>query len=247
MLSEQRDKLLTWKAAVEEFLARRLKLRLNKKRQSLQPVSNGINFLGYIVRRNYILVRKRVVNNLKSRLSDVERKLIKKDHPPYIKVVYDYPALERLRATLASYFGHFKWTNAYRLQMSLVKRYGFLSRFFSLRNGKMTENYSVPGNIPSLRLQYQYFKTRFSEDVLLFQVGSHYEFYQGDIDVAGMLGLKKIHKPSARNVKYGFPVRHEKAFIDRIKGCGRSLTVVGEGDKYLTRVKERLPKYSLVS
>jgi len=61
-----------------------------------------------------------------------------------------------------------------------------------------------------------------------------------------MLGLKEIHKPSARIEKYGFPIRHEKAFIDRIKGCGRSVTVVGEEDRYLTRVKERLPKYSLV-
>lgn len=53
-------------------------------------------------------------------------------------------------------------------------------------------------------------------------MGSCYEFYECDSDVAGMLRLKKIHKPSAaRNVKYGFPVRHEKAFIDRIKGCGR--------------------------
>ena len=77
-------------------------------------------------------------------------------------------------------------------------------------------------------------------------MGSRYEFYQDDNDVAGMLGLKKIRKPSARNVKYGFPVRYEKAFIDRIKGCGWSVTVVGEGDRYLTRVKERLPKYSLV-
>lgn len=47
MLSEKRDKLLEWKAEVERFLAERLKLRLNEKRQSLQPVSNGINFLGY--------------------------------------------------------------------------------------------------------------------------------------------------------------------------------------------------------
>lgn len=130
--------------------------------------------------------------------------------------------------------------------MSLMNRYGFLRRFFSLRNSRIKEKYSVSGNIPSVRLQYQYFKSRFSEDVLLFQVGSHYEFYHSDRDVAGILGLKKIHKPLARNVKYGFPVRHEKAFIDRIKGYGRSLTVIGEGDRYLTRVKERLPKYSLV-
>jgi hypothetical protein len=246
MLSEERDKLLQWKVEVKRFFAERLKLSLNKRRQCLQPVSNGINFLGYIVRRNYTLVRRRVVNNLRARLSDFETRLIQKERPPYVKVVYDYPVIEKLRATLGSYFGHLKWANSYRLQMSLMKRYGFLRRFFSLKDGRLTENYRVPGNISSLRLQYRYFKTRFSEDVLLFQVGNHYEFFENDGDVAGMLGLRRICKRSARNVKYGFPVRYEKTFIDRIKGCGRSITVVGEEDRYLTRVKERLPKYSLV-
>jgi hypothetical protein len=231
---------------VERFLAERLKLRLNNKRQSLQPVSNGVNFLGYIVRRDYLLVRRRVANNLKARLSDFERKLIQKDRSPYAKVVYDYPTLEKLRATLASYFGHFKWADSYRLKMSLMERYGFLKRFFKLKNGRIKEHYSVPGNIPSIRLQYRYFKTRFSEDILLFQVGSYYEFYEDESDTAEMLGLRRIHKPFARNVKYGFPVRLEAVFIEKIKGCGRSVTVEGEEDRYMTRVKLRLPKYSLV-
>ncbi len=77
ILSEERDSLLRWKAEIEEFLKDRLRLRLNQKRQSLQPVSNGIDFLGYIVRGNYLLVRKRVVNNLKSKLLSYERRLIK--------------------------------------------------------------------------------------------------------------------------------------------------------------------------
>ena len=209
-------------------------------------MSNGINFLGYIVRRNYILVRKRVINNLKSRLSDFERKLIIKDHSPYVKIIYDYQLLEKLRATLASYFGHLKWANSYRLQMSLMERYGFLKRFLSLKDGMIKEIYWVPRSIPSIRLQYRYFKTRFPEDVLLFQVGNHYEFFEDESELARMLGLKKIQKPSARNVKYGFPVRLERVFIDRIMSYGRSISIIGEKDRYLTRVKERLPKYSLV-
>ena len=115
-----------------------------------------------------------------------------------------------------------------------------------MKDGRIQDNYSVPGNIGSLRLQYRYFKTRFSGDVLLFQVGSRYEFYEDDGDIARMVGLKKIHKPSARNATYGFPARLEKAFINRIMGLRWSTTVVGETDRYLTKVKQRLPKYSLV-
>ena len=107
--------IIKWKAEIQRFLAARLKLRLNAKRQSFQPVTNVMNFLVYIVRRDYILARRRVVNNLKSRLLDFERKLIIKDHSHYVKIIYDYQLLERLRSTLASYFGHFKWANSHRL------------------------------------------------------------------------------------------------------------------------------------
>ena len=115
-----------------------------------------------------------------------------------------------------------------------------------MKHGKIKENYKVPGNIPSLRLQYRFFKIRFPEDELLFQVGSYYEFYEDDSEIARMLGLKEIDKPSARNVRYGFPVRLEKAFIDKITSFGRNITVIGEEEKYKTKVKERAPRYRLV-
>jgi hypothetical protein len=126
--------------------------------------------------------------------------------------------------------------------MSLMKRYWFLGRFFSLRGGKIIANYRVPGKIPSLRLQYRFFKTRFSKDILLLQVGRHYEFYPDDGDMAHMLGLKAMLKPKNRNTKYGFPVRLENVFLEKIRECKRTVTVIGEQYRYLTRVKE----YSLV-
>jgi hypothetical protein len=245
MLSKERDRLLKWKDEIEEFLKDRLKLRLNHKRQSLQSVGNGIDFLGYIVRRNYILVRKRVVNNLKSKLKVYEKQLIR-NNPPYQKVIYDYQMLEKLRSTLSSYFGHFKWANSYRLKMSLIKRYKFLENFFKLKESRFTAIYRVPVNITSLRLQYLYFKTRFSKDVLLFQVGNYYQFYQSDDGVAKLLRLKRVDLSSNKKVKYGFPIRLERVYVNRLKRYGRSATVVGEGDRYFTRVKERLPRYRLV-
>ena len=247
LLSETRDKLLQWKTEIEAFLAECLKLSLNRKRQYLQPVSNGINFLGYIVRGSYLLVRKRVVNNLRSKLEDYEKRLIKND-PPYIKILYDYQALSKLSSTLASYFGHFQWANSYRLQMSLMKRYDFLKRFFALNDGRFVRIYEIARNLLSLKSQYLYFKRRFREDVLLFQGGNYYEFYHENLDgeTARMLRLKRISKSSIRKVIYGFPVRLEKLYIDRLKGYGKSVAVIGEEDKYLTRVKMRLPKYRLV-
>ena len=37
----------------------------------------------------------------------------------------------------------------------------------------------------------------------------------------------------------------EKHFVKKIMGAGKTVTVVNESDQYLTRIKERLPRYSL--
>ena len=62
------------------FLRETLLLELNPTQERLRPVNDGVDFLGYIVRRDYPLVRQRVVGHLR----------------------------ERLQAVLASYLGHYK-------------------------------------------------------------------------------------------------------------------------------------------
>ena len=49
LLSRDRAQLLSWREHIAAFLQERLKLALNPTRQRLQPVSNGIDWLGYIV------------------------------------------------------------------------------------------------------------------------------------------------------------------------------------------------------
>ncbi|MBC2694754.1 MAG: RNA-directed DNA polymerase [Desulfobacteraceae bacterium] len=85
MLSDSRDELLKWKDEIKTFIAESLRLSLNEKKQSLQPVKNGINFLGYIVRKDYMLVRRRAANNLREKLSYFEKKLVTNHSPPYVK------------------------------------------------------------------------------------------------------------------------------------------------------------------
>jgi len=109
LLSDNFDTLIKWRQDIERFLAEKLSLGLHPKRRKLQPISNGIDFLGYITRRDYILVRCRVINNLKSRLRRFERL----NSPNLTKV---------LRECLQSYFGHFKWANTYRLMKRLEKK-----------------------------------------------------------------------------------------------------------------------------
>lgn len=57
-----------FRGEIEQFLAERLLLKLNPRYHAVLPLSNGINYLGYIIHRDYRLVRKRVINNLYTKL-----------------------------------------------------------------------------------------------------------------------------------------------------------------------------------
>jgi len=97
LLSRDPLELRFWQAQIKAFLTDRLSLCLHPQRRKLQPISNGIDFMGYIIRPGYILVRRRVVNNLKAKIREL--RLVP----------------EKLRDSLVSYLGHFKWANSYRL------------------------------------------------------------------------------------------------------------------------------------
>lgn len=82
LVANSRDELLGWEARIGEFLCQELRLELNAKRRRLAPVGNGIDFLGYIVRREYLLVRRRVVGNLRARLAGDEKRLVRRAARP---------------------------------------------------------------------------------------------------------------------------------------------------------------------
>ncbi|MEA3560518.1 MAG: reverse transcriptase/maturase family protein [Candidatus Omnitrophota bacterium] len=131
LLDSSREKLVPRIEEIGEFLKSRLGLRLHPKRMKLQPVLNGIDFLGYIIRRDYILIRRRVVNNMNTRLRYFERCGAKG---------LDYGALEELRSSIQSYLGHFKWANSYKLRENLFKR-KIIKDYFGLADGRLVRKY----------------------------------------------------------------------------------------------------------
>jgi hypothetical protein len=70
LLSDSPEQLKRQEAEIETFLRTQLRLELNPKRK-LRRISDGIDFLGYIVRPDYLLVRRRAVNGLRERLTSV--------------------------------------------------------------------------------------------------------------------------------------------------------------------------------
>jgi len=75
LLHESPERLQAWEGQIEDFLRDKLRLELKAERK-LRPVSDGADFLGYIVRPDYLLVRRRVVGNLREKLRGFERKFL---------------------------------------------------------------------------------------------------------------------------------------------------------------------------
>jgi len=244
LLSKERDQLLIWRERIEAYLKEELQLELNRKRQRLQPVSNGIDFLGYIVRGDYLLVRRRVVNNLRTKLGDYETRLVK-DGRFYRRYRFDESILDSLAAMFSSYLGHFKMADTYSLSLSLWKRHAFLSQYFDFdhEKQKLIRKYEVPRGFKKIRQQYLYYNRGFPEDVILFQAGSFFEFYHAqDRRPAQLLGLSKMGK-NRRGARYGFPVRLVHQYFRRLFRDRKSVLLVLEKANYWTGIKERLPVY----
>lgn len=242
LLSRDREELLNWKDQIGKYLMDKLKLQLNQKRQKLRPVSNGIDFLGYIVRRDYLLVRRRVINNLHTKLREYEALLVKEGRV-FRRYSFDEDILDRLMAALSSYFGHFRMANSYHLCLSIWKRYAFLSQYFDFDPGniKLVRKYKYPKMIRRTYQQYLYYRWRFKGDVIFFQVGRFFEFFHTrDKEIAQYLGLSKMKK-NARGAIYGFPANLMNRNIQRLSGQKVSITLILERERYWTAIKERTP------
>lgn len=122
LLSENPKKLLYWKEQIDNFLQAHLKLKLNPRKQTLQPATKGINFIGYIVKPHYILVRRSTVNNLKRKLKEFNKLIL--ITPPTKEI------LDSMLATVNSYYGFFKHANTYNLRKHLYQRnFGVLKNY----------------------------------------------------------------------------------------------------------------------
>jgi len=120
LVHENRAQLEAWEVEIERFLAKELRLSLKDDIQ-LRPLSTGVDFLGYVVFPTHTLARRRVVAHAKEALARWERDHVR---PRYIRAT---PAdLRRIRSVWASFQGHLKHANSYRLQAALLRRFDWL-------------------------------------------------------------------------------------------------------------------------
>lgn len=112
LFADTREELLDYYGEITSYLKEHLKLSL-RERYILRGNKEGLDFLGYIIRPDYVLVRKRVVNNYKHKkaryLTEYEGQRGKM-------------SLAQIKAFLsvqASFVGHIKHANSYNLNQHI--------------------------------------------------------------------------------------------------------------------------------
>jgi len=202
LLSEDKQQLETWEVQISTFLHDNLHLQLNERRK-LHPISDGIDFLGYIVRPDYLLVRRRVIGNLWEKLHHAEQVLYHNGLKTYEDghLVYPYPwqLLTQIHQWINAYLNHFGKASTYQLIQSLRQRFYWLDEYFywcqkiplrKRRTGKsllkrkvitkprifkVIFNYPIPRYARRLTQQINWFKARLRGHLVMIQVGNFWE------------------------------------------------------------------------
>jgi hypothetical protein len=150
LLADDAHTLMQWKAAIEGFLHERLRLELHPNKTVLQRSRQGIDFLGCIVYPGHRLTRQRSVRALRRRLAwfkglvwpHTERHVPAPPMGVWQRWLANHQALrapgvpspallQRMLATINSYYGVFSHADTWRLRKHIYhQELGPLKRFF---------------------------------------------------------------------------------------------------------------------
>jgi hypothetical protein len=241
ILDETGQRFGEWEERVAGFLAQNLRLELNPKRARSGRVADGIDFLGYIVRPHYCLVRRRTVNNLKARLRAFEQELVERLPG---RTVYLYPEerLEALLATVNAYFAHFAHAASHRLRKSLLERFPFLAVFFAYQGGKVTRRYPLGARFTDYPSQVCGIRRFFRQEACFVRVGRYYELYDGDAAFgAERLGLRPQPPRRGFQRRCGFHRSMLARYTEKALEARRAVVIVEEGQEWYGSLRMRRP------
>jgi hypothetical protein len=129
ILSADKNQLKEWRNQIIYFLKQYLGLNLNLQKQIIQTNDKGINWLGYIVKPNHILIRRRTVKALKRKLFSFNQKILNLnlEHPIRLWTPELCKNFKKIFAVINSYYGFLKCANTFRLRRHIYeKHFGIL-------------------------------------------------------------------------------------------------------------------------
>ena len=243
LLHEDRERLVAWQAAIEEFLAGALLLQLNPRASRLCPVSCGINFLGYIVHPDHRLTRRRVVGGFRRRLAEARESLV--SHAPESGISryrFEKDALERLLATMNSYLAHMAKASSRRLVAAIVEEHRWLARFFRIEPGRVVRVWKPPRGFRGIGGQWRWFRRQWPDAVIFFQVGVYFELYGRDAAWGRETLELERQRPRFRGLaRVGVPRRLVETYRAKALAAGRAVLTITETGYPLYSLRERLP------
>ncbi|MBF0202511.1 MAG: hypothetical protein HQK66_14630 [Desulfamplus sp.] len=237
LIHNDRSQLEKWRCEIIDFLNEKLHLSL-KDSGRIARVAEGVNFLGYITRPDYRLVRNRVVNNLKFKLDLFKKKIVhEKGYGDRRVNILDLKTdvLTHLRQTLASYLGHFKHANSWQLMHAIFEKHNWLNFIFILDpfNCKLIEKLKYKGCFRSYKAQVIFFKFRFGDGWLhLFRAGRFFEAYGDDaLKLQEAFGYRLKNHRKGLNPCTGFPCHLQDLAMPKIIRAGFNVVMMEEEDK----------------
>jgi len=169
------QQLEQWRTRIERFLNNQLKLHLRDQGR-LHPINNGVDFLGYIVRPDYYLVRRRVIFNCRDKLHRWQSQNIQGSIKQGWRINANMNGVQQLNALVASYLGHFAHAKHYRLVSELCQiHFPWLLLLFDFRlnqQGRLSAHLALaPKSVTSFASQQRWFRQRFPNADMSVQKG----------------------------------------------------------------------------
>ncbi|HCC54718.1 MAG TPA: reverse transcriptase [Desulfobulbaceae bacterium] len=237
LVHEKRQVLEEWLGDIESFLQNKLLLELHPTRRIIQPVGNGADFVGYIVRPTHLLVRRRTVGRCKEALARHAKNILGKKGQNF--VLFPPEGYLQLQATIQSYLALFRHASAKRLRDSLFVRHPWLGFIFERQGDKLRQRWDFPGKPANLKTQYGFFRRRF-RGVILFQVGSYFELFDRDaVWASKTLATKRLPVRPGFYARCGVHRALCRTMVTRLVAAGRHVLVVAQSDMSAGLLKAR--------
>jgi len=183
LIHESDEMLLAWRDQIQSFLSDQLGLELKELNLPV-PLSSGCDFLGYVTRPNYRLVRRRAILHCIESLTQIEKKIVRKQSGG-ITMMLKTEYREQLHASLCSYFGHFLHASSFRLEQNLFSRFAWLNAIFELQYVNKEKQTLLPlwkpMQVISFRSQWLWFHYRFRGVIQLVQIGHVFACADSDL------------------------------------------------------------------
>jgi len=233
ILNEDPTQLRVWEQRIREFLNKKLLLKAHENTK-ITLVSKGIDFVGYMIRPDYVLTRNRVIKHADKRITELETQLQPKQIGSIKYWPIDSDAIEKLRAAWASYYGHFRHAASYCVRKRLWRKH-LISRFYLTPSLK--RRFSLFKLDSSWKYQVKRLSQGIRKAVLIVKVGQYAETpLRRDIK---RLGLKAPKSKQRGRLRAGVPYKSVYSLINRCLERGISVALAKELNETTGQIKAR--------